>query len=79
MAARRKTGEQSAEQQAVGPELEPGAIAAALYRTATPMNCPPNWQPLDNTDERLRCYSGSDGYTSFFGHGLLSASAATGS
>lgn len=60
------------------PGWSPGAVAAALYRTATPMSCPPNWQPLDPTDERTRCYGGSDGYTSFFGHGLVNASSATG-
>ena len=60
------------------PGWSPGAVAAALYRTATPMSCPPDWQPLDSTDQRLRCYGGSNGYTSFFGHGLVNASAATG-
>ena len=41
------------------------------------MSCPPDWQPLNSDDERLRCYGGSDGYTSFFGHGLVNADAAT--
>jgi subtilisin family serine protease len=59
------------------PNWGPSATAAALYRTATPMSCPPNWQPLDSTDQRLRCYGGSDGHTSFFGHGLVNADAAT--
>ncbi|HZC73898.1 MAG TPA: S8 family serine peptidase [Jatrophihabitans sp.] len=60
------------------PNWGPSAVAAALYRTATPMSCPPDWQPLGSGDERLRCYGGSDGYTSFFGHGLVNAAAATG-
>ncbi len=60
------------------PGWSQGAVAAALYRTATPMSCPPDWQPLDPADERSRCYGGSDGFTSFFGHGLVNASAATG-
>jgi hypothetical protein len=32
---------------------------------------------LDSSDERLRCYGGSDGHTSFFGHGLVNADTAT--
>jgi subtilisin family serine protease len=62
-------------------QLHPGwsshAVAAALYRTATPMTCPPNWQPLGPDDERLRCYGGSDGHTSFFGAGMASADGAS--
>jgi subtilisin family serine protease len=58
------------------PDWSPSAVAAALYRTATPMSCPPNWQPLNQNDQRLRCYGGS-GHTSFFGHGLVNADAAT--
>ena len=59
------------------PGWGPDAVRAALMRTATPLACPTNWQPLDPTDERLRCYGGSDGWTSFFGHGLVSAAAAS--
>jgi subtilisin family serine protease len=59
------------------PGWSPSAVAAALYRTATPMSCPPNWEPLGPEDERLRCYGGSDGHTSFFGHGMVSADAAS--
>jgi len=53
------------------------AIAAALRRTATPLSCPAGWQPLGPNDERLRCYGGSDGHTSFFGAGLVNAARAT--
>jgi subtilisin family serine protease len=57
------------------PKWSPGAVAAALYRTATPLACPPDWQPLSPDDERTRC-SGNASHTSFFGHGLVDASAA---
>jgi lantibiotic leader peptide-processing serine protease len=58
------------------PSWSPGAVAAALYNKATPLACPPDWQPLSPHDERTRCY-GSASHTSFFGHGLVDASAAT--
>jgi subtilisin family serine protease len=53
------------------------ALAAAVQRTAAPMSCPPDWEPLGPEDERLRCYGGSDGHTSFFGAGVVDAAAAT--
>jgi lantibiotic leader peptide-processing serine protease len=59
------------------PKWSPSAVAAALKRTATPMSCPPNWQPLGPDDERLTCKGGSDGHTSFFGAGMVDAAAAT--
>ena len=59
------------------PNWSPSALAAAVKRTAAPMSCPPNWQPQFPGDERLRCYGGSDGHTSFFGAGLVDAAAAT--
>jgi len=59
------------------PGWSPSAVAAAVKRAATPMSCPPNWQPLDETDERTRCQGGSSGHTSFFGSGLVDAGAAT--
>ena len=59
------------------PKWSPSAVAAALRRSATPMTCPADWQPLDENDERDRCYGGSDGHTSFFGAGLVDAAAAT--
>ncbi len=59
------------------PNWSPSAVASALKRSATPMSCPPNWEPLNPADERFRCYGGSDGHTSFFGHGLVNADAAT--
>jgi lantibiotic leader peptide-processing serine protease len=59
------------------PGWGPSAVAAAVERTATPMSCPANWQPLGPDDQRLRCYGGSDGHTSFLGAGLVDAAAAT--
>jgi lantibiotic leader peptide-processing serine protease len=59
------------------PSWSPSAVAAAVKRTATPMSCPPDWQPLGAGDERFRCQGGSDGHTSFFGAGLVNAAAAT--
>jgi lantibiotic leader peptide-processing serine protease len=54
------------------PTWGPGALAAAVERSAQQMTCPPDWQPLDPADQRLRCY-GNNGRTSFFGHGLVDA------
>jgi subtilisin family serine protease len=59
------------------PTWSPSAVTAALKRSATPMACPADWQPLDPTDERVRCQGGADGHTSFFGAGLVNAAAAT--
>jgi subtilisin family serine protease len=59
------------------PGWSPSAVAAALKRTATPMACPADWQPLGPDDERVTCRGGSDGHTSFFGAGLVDAAAAT--
>ncbi len=58
------------------PEWTQGAVAAALERSATPQPCPADWAPLGPNDERAKCYGGN-GRTSFFGHGVVSASAAT--
>jgi subtilisin family serine protease len=55
------------------PGWGPGAIAAALRRTATPMPCPTDWP----ADDPRRCY-GNAGNTSFFGAGLVNAGGATG-
>jgi subtilisin family serine protease len=59
------------------PNWSPSAVAAALRRSATPMACPPDWQPLGAGDERDRCRGGSHGHTSFFGAGLVDAVTAT--
>lgn len=59
------------------PEWGPGAIKAAVERSATQLPCPPDWQPLGTADERYRCY-GNNGRTSFFGLGLVDAAAAAG-
>ena len=58
------------------PRWGPSAIASALQRAATPLDCPADWQPLFPGDLRLRCYGGG-GRTSFFGHGLVNADTAT--
>lgn len=57
------------------PNWGPGALKAAIQRTAQQLSCPPDWEPLFPGDERLRCY-GNNGRTSFFGHGLVDAEAA---
>jgi hypothetical protein len=59
------------------PGWSPSAVAAALKRTAAPMVCPAGWQPLDTSDERVRCQGGANGHTSFFGSGMVDAGAAT--
>ncbi|HEY7068625.1 MAG TPA: S8 family serine peptidase [Acidimicrobiales bacterium] len=50
------------------PGWSPGAIAAAVRRTATPMACPAVW-PADD----VRQCSGGGGNTSFFGAGMVNA------
>ena len=57
------------------PGWSPKAVQAAVQRTATPLACPADWEPLNAADERERCYGGG-GRTSFFGHGLVDALAA---
>ena len=57
------------------PKWSPGAVKAAVQRSAQHVDCPPDWEPLNLGDERERCY-GNDGRTSFFGHGLVDALAA---
>ena len=57
------------------PRWSPAAIAAAVQRTASPLACPANWEPLFEGDLRTKCYGGG-GRTSFFGHGLVDAGAA---
>jgi subtilisin family serine protease len=59
------------------PDWDPGDIKAAVQRSAQHLDCPPDWQPLGDDDERYRCY-GHGGRTSFFGHGLVDAFAAAG-
>lgn len=55
------------------PNWGPGAIAAALRRSASSMSCPADWPAGDPR----RCY-GNGGDTSFFGAGLVNAAAAIG-
>lgn len=55
------------------PDWSPGAVAAAVRRSASPMACPADWP---DTDPR-RCF-GQGGHTSFFGAGLVNAEAAAG-
>lgn len=57
------------------PKWSPGAVKAAVQRSAQQLTCPPDWEPLGEADERERCY-GKGGRTSFFGHGLVDAGAA---
>ena len=57
------------------PNWSPGAVAAALERSATPLACPADWQPVDENDDRQRCY-GSANHNSFFGAGLVNAARA---
>jgi len=57
------------------PKWGPGAVKAAVQRSAQHLDCPPDWEPLDEDDQRERCY-GEGGRTSFFGHGLVDADAA---
>ncbi|WP_169053909.1 S8 family serine peptidase [Agromyces sp. H66] len=54
------------------PGWSPGAVKAAVMRTATPLACPADWQPLNAGDERERCY-GDEGRNSFFGTGIVDA------
>lgn len=56
------------------PDWGPAAVKAAVQRSAKPLACPPDWVPVDPTDQRGRCY-GDGGRTSFFGHGLVNAAA----
>jgi subtilisin family serine protease len=57
------------------PKWSPIAVAAAVKRTARPLPCPANWQPLFDGDERTKCRGGR-GHTSFFGAGLVDAATA---
>ena len=59
------------------PGWSPSAVAAAVKRTATPMSCPADWEPLGPGDERFTCTGGGAGHTSFFGAGLVDAANAT--
>lgn len=53
------------------PDWSPGALKSAVQRSAQHLDCPPEFLP----DDPRRCY-GNGGRTSFFGHGLVDASAA---
>ena len=53
------------------PDWRPGALKAAVQRTAMSLDCPADWPE----DDPRRCY-GSGGRTSFYGHGLVDALAA---
>jgi hypothetical protein len=57
------------------PDWGPGAVKAAVQRSAQHLDCPVDWEPLNAGDEREKCY-GNGGRTSFFGHGLVDAAAA---
>jgi subtilisin family serine protease len=57
------------------PNWSPGAVKAAVQRSAQHLDCPVDWEPLSGSDGREVCYGGG-GRTSFFGHGLVDAAAA---
>ncbi len=57
------------------PKWSQGAVAAAVKRSTQALACPSDWQPLNPSDGRARCYGGG-GTTSFFGKGLVDALAA---
>lgn len=57
------------------PGWGPGALKSAVERTASQLDCPPGWEPVNENDQRERCY-GKNGRTSFFGHGMVDAWAA---
>lgn len=54
------------------PNWSPGAVAAAVRASATPMPCPEDYEPAGDIE---RCYGGP-GRTSLFGKGLVDAFAA---
>ena len=62
----------------VHPGWSSGAVSAALQRSATPLACPADWEPIDETDDRQRCY-GSPSHNSFFGAGIVNAANAAAS
>lgn len=51
------------------------AVVAAVKTSAAQLACPADWEPVDPSDERTRCYGG-EGRTSFFGFGIVDAEAA---
>jgi subtilisin family serine protease len=55
------------------PGWGPGALKAAVLRTASPLPCPPQWHPEAANDTRT-CTGGA--VNTFFGHGLVNAAAA---
>lgn len=54
------------------PKWSPGAVAAALRRSATPTPCPTNWP----ADDPRRC-TGGPSSTTFYGAGTVDALSAT--
>lgn len=58
------------------PVWSPDAVKSAVQRSTQQLACPADWSPLNTNDEREKCY-GKGGRTSFFGHGLLDAEAAS--
>lgn len=55
------------------PNWKPGAVAAAIRRTATPFACPTDWP----ADDPRQC-TGNATSTSFYGSGLVNAAGAAG-
>jgi subtilisin family serine protease len=58
------------------PGWSPGAVAAAVQRTASPLACPSDWAPQFDGDLRT-CRQSGAGRNSFFGRGIVDADAAT--
>jgi subtilisin family serine protease len=58
------------------PGWSPAAVASAVKRTASPLACPADWEPLFEGDLRTSC-DGDAAMNSFFGHGIVDAWAAS--
>jgi subtilisin family serine protease len=54
----------------VRPNIPPGAVAALIRSSATPLDCPANWPASDP-----RVCTGGPGHSSFFGAGMVNAEA----
>ncbi len=51
------------------PNWSPGAVVAAVKRSALSLSCPANWPP----DDPRQCHGNGSGNTSFFGAGMVNA------
>jgi hypothetical protein len=55
----------------------PATTGERGLKGATSLACPTDWQPVDENDDRQRCY-GSANHNSFFGAGMVNAARAAG-